>query len=139
MNEFEQIEHEGFVTEIKSNKMKISILSQSSCASCKVKGACVVSDTEEKIIDVFIDNSNLYKIGEKVQVYYKQSLGFRALFLAYVLPFLILLFTLIITLSVSENEVISGLLAFAVLVPYYLILYFNKNKLKNTFSFSVKK
>ncbi len=139
MNKIKQIEHQGFVKNITDNEMKVSILSQSSCASCKVKSSCGVSDTEEKIVNVFIQKNHNYKIGEKVKVYYKQSLGFRALFFGYVLPFLILMFALVITLSITENEIISAIVAFTALLPYYLILYFNKKKLKNTFSFSIKK
>jgi len=139
VKETAQIEHKGIIKEIKDNELQVSIISHSSCASCSVKGSCSVSDVEEKIIDVFVPDSSEYKQGEHVEVYYKQSLGFRALFIGYVLPFLVLLITMIFMLSITENELLAGLTALGALVPYYLIVYLTKDKLRKTFSFSIKK
>ena len=139
MNEIAQIEHKGIVKSIEGNELQVSILNHSSCASCNVKGSCSVSDIEEKLIDVYVTEPDAYKLGEHVEVYYKQSLGFRALFLGYVLPFLVLLVTMIVMLSVTDRELLSGIVALAALVPYYLIVYITKDKLKKTFSFSIKK
>ncbi|MCF6366243.1 MAG: SoxR reducing system RseC family protein [Bacteroidales bacterium] len=134
-----QIEHKGIIKEVKGSELQVSIISHSSCASCSVKGSCSVSDVEEKIVDVFVANPNEYKQGEHVEVYYKQSLGFRALFIGYILPFLVLLVTMIIMLSFTENELFAGLVALGALAPYYLVVYLTKDKLKKTFSFSIKK
>ena len=139
MKELEQIEHQGIISKIIGNEIKVSIISKASCASCKIKGSCSVSEIEEKIVDVFTDDVASYKVGETVDVYYKQSLGFRAMFLGYLLPFFVVLFTLILGLSITQNEVFSGLLAMFSLIPYYTALYLSRHKHKKTFSFSIKK
>lgn len=139
MKETTQIEHKGIVKSIIGNELQVSIIVQSACAACTLKGSCSVSELEEKIVDVFVENPDTYKNGESVEVYYKQSLGFRALFLGYVLPFLILVISLIILMSVTQNELLSGIISLLLLVPYYLILYFSKDKIKQTFMFSIKK
>ncbi len=139
MNEITQIEHKGIVKSIEGNELQVSILNHSSCASCNVKGSCSVSDIEEKLIDVFVTEPDEYKLGEHVKVYYKQSLGFRALFLGYVLPFFVLLVTMIVMLEITDRELLSGLVSLAILVPYYFVVYITKDKLKKTFSFSIKK
>ena len=139
MKELEQIEHQGFIKEIIDNHIKVSIISKASCASCQIKGSCSVSEIEEKTVDVITDDFASYKVGESVDVYYKQSLGFRAMFLGYLLPFFVVLFTLILTLSITKNEVFAGLLALFMLIPYYLALYLSRHKHKKTFSFSIKK
>ena len=139
MKEPAQIEHKGIVKSINGNELQVSIIVQSSCASCNFKGSCSVSGLEEKIIDVFVANPDKYENGENVSVYYKQSLGFRALFLGYILPFLILVISLIILMLITQNELLSGVISLLILVPYYLILYFSKDKIKKTFTFSIKK
>lgn len=119
--------------------MQVSIINKSSCASCNLKGSCSVSDIQEKIVDVFTNNSKDFIVGENVDVYYKQSLGFRALFLGYLLPFIVVLITMVIMLETTNKELLSGLVSLASLIPYYLIVYLTRDKIKKTFSFSVKK
>ncbi len=139
MKETTQIEHKGIVKSIIGNELQVSIITQAGCAACTLKGSCSVSEVEEKIVDVFVEDPNKYKNGENVEVYYSQALGFRALFLGYVLPFLILVISLLILMSVTQKELLSGIISLFLLAPYYLILYFSKDKIKQTFKFSIKK
>ena len=97
-----------------------------------------MSDMKEKSIDV-LDYSNKFEVGEKVNLSYRESLGWLAMFLAYVLPFIIVLITLFVATAITENELISGLSALAILIPYYIILTFFKGRLKKTFSFTIEK
>lgn len=135
----QNIEHDGIVKEINDDKIVISILAQSACSSCHAKGICSVADAEEKLIEIQGHDTGDIKIGEIVKVFYRQELGFRALFLGYVLPFLILFSVLIISIIFSGREGFSGLLALGSLIPYYIILYLSKNKINKTFTFSIKK
>ena len=77
MSNSKSIEHKGRIDFIDSNKINVSILAMSGCASCQVKGVCSASDMQEKNIEVF-DFTNQYEVGEEVNVVLKQSLGFRA-------------------------------------------------------------
>ncbi len=139
MKKGQQIEHSGIVKDIRGHNLQVSIINKSSCASCNLKGSCSVSDIQEKIIDVFVNKPQEYKVGDGVDVYYKQSLGFRALFLGYLLPFIVLLVTMIIMLEVTNRELLSGLVALGALFPYYFAVYLTRDRIKKTFSFSVKK
>jgi len=139
MKQQEQIEHTGIVSEIKDNELKVNIMQASACAKCSVSGACGVSEDTEKIISIRNVNPAAYTLGEKVNVFYRRSLGFRALFLGYLLPFLIVLTSLIILTTITQNEGLSGLVALGLLLPYYLILYFTKDRIKKTFAFSIEK
>lgn len=139
MEKVKQIEHSGIVKEITGNDLKVSIIAKSACLSCQLNTNCSVSDIEEKIIDVSVNNPDFYQVGESIEVFFKQTLGYRALFLGYLLPFIIVLSVLIGTMLLTENEGISGLTALAALFPYYLILYLKKDKIRKTFSFSIKK
>ena len=133
-----KIDHEGKILEIKGEKITVGILNVSACSGCHAKGACTMSDMKEKSIDV-IDYSNRFEVGEKVKVTYRESLGWFALMLAYVVPFVLVLATLFIASSITNDELISGLLALSVIPPYYIILSFFKGRLKKTFSFTIEK
>ena len=134
-----RIEHDGIVKRIDSNELIVSILNKAACLSCQVKGACSMSEIEEKEIEIKKDPRINYEIGEKVKVYYGQELGFFALFLGYLMPFILLISILIIGKSLGYSEGAYGLASVGSLLPYYLILYLFKNRIKNTFRFSIQK
>jgi sigma-E factor negative regulatory protein RseC len=138
MSDSKSIEHKGHIDSIDGNKINVTFLSMSGCASCAVKGVCSAADMQEKSVEV-IDFTNQYSVGEEVNVTLKQSLGFRALLLGYVLPFVIVLVILIILTITTENEAISGLGALSVLVPYYVVLFLLKDKIRKQFTFRINK
>jgi sigma-E factor negative regulatory protein RseC len=118
--------------------MVISIEANSACSSCQVKNACHLSESASK--DVEIESfEEIYEPGEPVKVFYKGSLGFLAVFLAYILPFILIIFVLISGRIAGLNDASSGILALGILIPYYFTLYFFKTKLKRKFTFSVGK
>jgi len=115
----------------------VSILNQSACSSCHANGACSVSDIQEKEIEIN-HFKNEYKLGQEVTIIFKESKGFVALFYGYVLPFILVLITLIFAIEISGNELIGGLLSLAILIPYYITLYFLQHLLKKVFNFEVE-
>lgn len=138
MRQDQIIEHDGIVRKITDKNIMVDILVQEACASCKVKGACGVSEGKEKTIEVPLPDQ-VYKAGEHVRVYMKQSLGFHALFYGYILPFLIVFAILITLMVITENELLAGISSISVLIPYYITLYLLRNSLRKQFSFSIKK
>lgn len=132
------IEHPGIITKIEGRKASVMILSQSACVSCQAKGACNMSEMEEKNVEVELPEPALYQTGQQVNVIMKQSQGNLAVLLGYVLPFAVLLVTLIVLISAGIGEGVSGLVSLSILVPYYFILYRFKGKLQTTFSFSLE-
>ena len=138
MQQSSSVEHLGRVVEKHDNVVKVGFVSHSSCASCHAKGVCAVSDVENKYVEIE-DANNLYKLGEGVNIILEQKQGFKALWLGYVLPLLVLLLAMIITYSITHNDGLAGLVALGVLLPYYFILYLLRAYLKNKFTFKLKK
>jgi len=131
------IRHTGFVKEVTETSLIVNIVNQSACSSCHANGACSVSDFKDKEIEITHFN-NSYKLGQQVTILFKESKGFTALFYGYVLPFLLMLATLIISGLVTDNELFSGLLSLAILVPYYITLYIFRHLFKKVFNFEVE-
>ncbi|MEE4198299.1 MAG: SoxR reducing system RseC family protein [Bacteroidales bacterium] len=138
MSDSKSIEHKGRVESINGNQIKVRFLAQSACASCHAKGVCSAADLQEKEIDV-IDQSDQYQVGETVNVILRQSLGFKALWLGYVVPFILVLSFLIILSILTKNEVISGVGALGILIPYYTLLYFRRDRVRKQFTFTLHK
>jgi sigma-E factor negative regulatory protein RseC len=131
------IEHKGIVSEINENAIFVDLSVQSACAACHAKSVCGI-DSAQKTIEVRTDNKS-FNIGERVKVVMRESLGMKALFLGYLLPFIVVISTLMILLSADFSEGFSGLISIIVLVPYYTVLYFFKDRIKREFNFDIEK
>lgn len=131
------VEHSGIVAKTEGDKVTVKILAQSACISCKLNGVCG-ADTQEKLIEVTHVKDN-YSIGEKVAVIMTEKLGMKALFYGYLMPFIVVLVTLLVVNAVTNNQGLSGLIAVGSLAPYYLILSLFKEKLKKSFEFNLHK
>ncbi|NLP58865.1 SoxR reducing system RseC family protein [Lutibacter sp. B1] len=129
--------HAGVVSKISKNNITVSLLGDIHCEACNAKGACGVSDSDSKEIDI-VSSEESFKLNESVEVVLKKELGLKAVFWAYVFPFILLLLTLIIA-SLFFKEWIAGLLSLFVLVPYYLMLYVLKDSFKKAFKISILK
>ena len=138
MKQTGHIEHQGIVSRITDGKVYINLTNVSNCSSCHVQGMCQVSDVDKKEIEVIQGSGNPLRKGDKVEVSFKSSLGPKALFLGYLLPFLIVLATLLITYEISGDEALAGLSSLFILAPYYLVLHGFRSKLKKEFSFTLK-
>lgn len=133
------IEHQGFIIEINNNIAHVRIEQTSACASCHVKSVCGASEKTEKIIDANIADNTL-KVGDQVTIIGQKSLGFQAIILAYILPFVVIIASLFIVNIFTTNEVVIGTCALATLIPYFAILRLMRNKIQAKFQFyAIKK
>ncbi|MBT8285512.1 MAG: SoxR reducing system RseC family protein [Flavobacteriaceae bacterium] len=127
--------HSGKVSKIHGKSIMVSLDKNIQCETCSVKGACGVSNSETKEIEI-PNTDGSFRINEPVKVTLKKSLGQTAVFWAYIFPFLLMLLTLI-TASAVFTEWIAGLLSLFVLVPYYASVYAFRNYFRKTFRISV--
>ena len=128
------IEHQGFIVEINNNIAHVRIEQTSACASCHVKSVCGASEKTEKIIDAHIADNTL-KVGDQVTIIGQKSLGFQAIILAYILPFVVIITSLFIVNIFTTNEVIIGTCALASLIPNFAVLRLMQNKIQAKFQF----
>jgi sigma-E factor negative regulatory protein RseC len=129
--------HPGIVDHLEDDKVFVKVLSQSACASCYAKGACSIAEVEEKIIEVRPPDYKDFKPGDPVTVRMKQSLGRKAVILGYILPLIILVVSIVLFVLILKNEGLAALISIILLIPYYLVLYLLRKKLKQQFSFSI--
>lgn len=132
------IKHLGIVENIQGSHLSVRIVQTSACAACSVKGHCSSADSKDEIIDIIDTAAASYQVGENVMVVGETSMGMQAVALAFIIPFVLLIFTLFLFMALIENELYAALLSLAVLVPYYYILWLNKTRLKQKFSFTIK-
>ena len=132
------IKHLGIVENIQGSHLSVRIVQTSACAACSAKGHCSSADSKDKIIDIIDTAASSYRVGEKVMVIGETSMGMMAVVLAFIIPFILLIFSLFLFMALMENELYSALLSLAIHIPYYFILWLNKTRLKQKFSFTIK-
>lgn len=133
------IKHRGIVENIEGFHVQVRIVQTSACSACSVKGHCNASESKEKLIDVFDAKASSYRKGEEVMLYGSTSMGMKAVFLAFGVPFLVVLAALFAAMRLTGgDELQSAVIALLALVPYYLIIYVCRNKLSKKFSFAIE-
>lgn len=131
------VRHEGIVSKISQETITISLKGNINCEGCKAKAACGVSESNDKEIEVENTSRTLH-LDENVEVLLQNNLGLKAVFWAYVFPF-ILMVTVLLIASLYVAEWQAGLLALAILVPYYYLLHYLNSFFKKKFKVSILK
>jgi len=133
------VAHKGTIVEIAQGNIKVEIINKSMCAACHAKGFCSAGDSKDKIIDVPYFNNGEYAVGDVVEVEMRRSMGFKAVWISYVIPLVILMFFLLTLQEVSFTELQAGVGALLAVILYYLVVYMFRDKLANQFVFTIVK
>ena len=132
-----RISHEGIVTKIDNENIEVKILSKSSCAACNIKSACNMSEMQEKIITIPAPKDKNLSIGDNVKISMRIGQANKAVVFAYIIPLIILVSMIFILNALKLEEGINALISIGSLIPYYLILYLFRNKIKRKFEYEI--
>jgi sigma-E factor negative regulatory protein RseC len=130
------VQHNGTVKKVDSNSVFVRIVSETACSGCHALNLCNISGEKEKIVEV----KGKYNLapGDPVTIVMERSMGRKAIFISYVIPLLILITSLIILNMFSVSELVSGLVSISMVAPYFVALYFLRNRIDRSFSFTLK-
>lgn len=130
------IKHNGFISKISKNSVTVSLIGNVNCDACNGKAACGISESNVKEIEIF-DIRKSFCLNDHVDVVMEKSLGLKAVFWMYIFPFLLMIFTLIVAMTVFA-EWLAGLLSLLILIPYYFAIYLFRNIFKNIFKLYIQ-
>lgn len=134
-----KIKHAGVVDGVEGECVRVRILQSSACSACKVAAHCNASETKEKIIDVMDADASHYQKGDQVMVVADTAVGFRASLYVYLLPLILMVVTLVGVLAATHSEGLAAVSALGILIPYYVLLFLMRNKLRNRLSFTLER
>lgn len=135
----DSVDHEGIITSITEEKIVVEIVNKSLCASCHAKSFCSASDQKEKTIDVPYYNNGEFEVGESVIVSMKRSMGFKAVWISYVIPLAILMIFLLTLQQINPDDLFVGGISILAVVVYYIVIYLFRDKISNKFVFTIAK
>lgn len=131
------IRHEGIIDTVSPHAVVVRILQSSACSGCQVKNICHAADSKEKLVEVSGCDTSSFSVGQTVVVAGTEQMGWRAVLFAFGIPLVLLFIALVLTLAVTGNEKMAALAAIAVPVPYYVVLFLCRNRMKKDFKFEI--
>ena len=134
----ELIRHEGLVLSIRENTAHVEIIQTSACSACKAKSMCMSAESQQKEMDVVMLEP--LQVGDRVEVEVRQRLAWKAVLLAYLMPFIVMLGVIVALDFITDwSEAVVGTLALCAIALYYIVLGFFKHRLQTQFTFTARK
>ena len=150
------IKHDGIIIALNEDGTAlVRIVQTSACAACKAKAMCASAESAEKEMTVVLlgengkvktenNSTQSYHVGDTVEVMVQQKMGWKAVVLAYLLPFFVMLAVVAVGSGIGNRiseigEEVIGTVALCAMAMYYLVLGLFKDKLQKEFSFTAKK
>lgn len=133
----ENVTHKGRIVQITPQFTTVEIVSQSACSSCHAAGLCGMSEYTKKAIEVPSHSWDSYEVGQEVDVVLKASMGHKAVWIAYVVPLVLMVATLLGLLAAGAGELTAGLASIGAVGLYYLVIWLFRDRLKNEYIFEI--
>ena len=148
------IKHDGIIIALNEDGTAlVRIVQTSACAACKAKAMCASAESAEKEMTVVLLGDGQWAVGDTVEVMVQQKMGWKAVVLAYLLPFFVMLAVMFVGNGLlamgdgatgllgdeAKREAVLGTVALCAMALYYLVLGMFKDKLQKEFSFTARK
>ena len=130
--------HTGKVVSMTPKTTTVQIVSHSACSECHAAGLCGLSEFTEKAVEVPTGPYATYGVGDEVQVVLKASMGFKAVWIAYFLPLVVLLAVALGLIALGVPEVVAGLAGIGAVALYYLGVWLLRDRLRNEYVFTIQ-
>ena len=134
-----EIKHKGEIIEITDGHVMVRIVQTSAGASCKIAGHCSASEMKEKIVDVYMPTLGTdMHVGDEVVVCTSSRAVNKALLLAFIFPFAVLMVSLFGMISLGLDDILAAVSSLGFVLLYYLVLYLFKNKVSRGVEFVIE-
>lgn len=134
----ERVSHSGIVVGLTDKAIEIEIISSGSCGSCDIKAACAMSEAKEKRITVPRPVGRDFAVGQAVRVSMTARQGGKAAVLAYLVPAMLMVFTILILCRLPIAEWVSAVAGIGVAAAYYGVLFLLRGKIGERFEYEVE-
>ena len=133
----QDIRHQGVVDSIDGQNVIVRITQSSACGGCQARNICRAAESKDKLVEVHCADAGSFNVGQVVTVAGAESLGMKAVAFAFGLPLLLLIAALITAIAVTGSERVGAISALGILVPYYIVLFLLRERIKKDFQFRI--
>lgn len=133
----QDIRHQGVVDSVDGQTVIVRITQSSACGGCQARNICRAAESKDKLVEVHTADAHTFVKGQAVTVAGAESLGMKAVAFAFGLPLLLLVAALVTVIAVTGSEKMAAIAALGILVPYYVVLFLLRDRIKKDFQFSI--
>ena len=134
----EIIRHTGIVLSVSGETARVQIVQTSACAACKAQSMCMSSESQQKVMDVTL--SEPVQAGDQVEVEVRERMAWKAVLLAYILPFIVMMGVMATLDYATElSEALVGTISLGGIALYYIVLSGFRHRLQKQFIFTARK
>ena len=134
----EEITHKGRIVAIDPDITTVEIISEAACGSCHAKGLCGLGEEKTKQVLVRTSAWHPRQVGDEVELVLKKAMGYKAVFIAYGMPLVVLFVTLMVLTQIGVGELYAGLGALGAVALCYLVIFLFRKKISKEYSFYLK-
>ncbi len=133
------MEHEARIVAVYPDERRVEaeMVVSSACGNCKAKAVCGSGESQMRLVSVYTDHPEIYKVGDEVTIAIEQIMGYKAIVFSYIVPLVVMLLALVLTHS-RWGDLVAGLSALGACALYFVVLAFFRKRLEKVIVFSVR-
>lgn len=131
--------HDGKVLAADNGIVRVEMHVVSACSSCKAHEKCSFVDKADKVVEVETPEWKSYHEGDTVTVSINEGLGLLAVLLAYFLPAVLIIASVVLLSVFTNSEALAAIAPIILITIYFLFLYKLRDRLQHKFSFGISK
>jgi sigma-E factor negative regulatory protein RseC len=134
------LEHRGVVSAVGEKLVEVEFSTEETCPGCKAEELCGKDETGTRFVTVYEPLAQYYVVGEDVTVVVSEVMGMKGATCAYIIPFFILLGSLLLTLHLGWGKTEASFTSLGVMALWYAALrLFFRRHLEKEIVFKVRK
>ncbi len=137
--ESKAIHHEGKVVGITDEKIVVMLHKSGACGGCSAKGKCGMAESSQMEMQIPHPHNEQFEVGDNVVVSVTMGMGRQAVIFAYVLPLIILVFSMTLGGIFALAEWALALIGLVGVACYYFFLYLVRGKIDRKINFTITK
>lgn len=135
-----QLRHTGEIVSIDGSVLKVRMTVGSGCSECSVRGACGMSESEDRIVSVYDPLlASTCAVGEQVYVSVTQVAGMKAVVYSYIMPFFVMVAVMVTLSALGAGELLTGGATLLSCALYYIVLHFMRDRISKEIEFSIER
>lgn len=117
----------GIVKRIEGDRIVVGIERAEACGTCGARSVCGMHGSEVHEVEVAQPEQSV-RVGDRVTLSIPDREGFRALLVAYMLPFVLVMVALGVLISLGAQEWLAGVVSIGLVGVYYAVLYWFRSR-----------
>ncbi|MDR2885702.1 MAG: SoxR reducing system RseC family protein [Rikenellaceae bacterium] len=134
-----RVEHTVTIEHIDGEAVDVVMHVEGACQSCKAQKLCGMDEGGEKRVTIHTDLAGEFAVGEQVVVSITREMSVKAVAVAYIYPFILMLVTLLVLLESGVTELVAGLASLGVLAAYFFVVWLLRGRIEKQMVFKLRK